>query len=557
MSTTKRPIWSGLPAQLLGMVLVLGGLAWMMAPEQNEDPGNGKVKPIVPPVVITNMQSECTRNLSRILNGLQPGRLGIRSDPADLAVELNRWIAKCGTDIDSKLTQDTETQRALLSEEVFNRLQEKRFLPEDAAHVRLSLLAKEIVTQVCTSAENDTQRCMDLFQFVIRNIVLVDPESTPTSTIPSTPYEAMLWGQGSAEARAWTFAVLLRQLRIDAVIIAPKEKPSQWLLGVQIPQGSLLLFDFRIGLPIPGPDDISTSPFPTAPASLSDVRSDDAYFRKLDVSESPYPLAQEDMQEFTVELIGSPSLWAKRMAELQFMLEPLAGIEIYDGLGTNALHPEASQVQRMIQAGLQNSLWKEQAISIWNYSIQQVSSVIEARAEAESSYNLKMQIFAGPQIQQLDSRSGTVVIRAADHTLHAARIEQLRGDFSSALLHFGPVLTSYKTNSTPLNEEAAHFASFWVGVSQYETQKLSAAVNTFNRFVTTVRQSQTQLVPLEQMRQSASDWKATTSLAQGNLEAAILTRKEAISSSSSRRNVYLLHRWKNIQKTEQPAKSDD
>lgn len=557
MSTTKRPIWSGLPAQLLGMVVVLGFLAWMMAPPAQDR--NIDVDPDqkdTPDIVISHEQSECTRNLSRILSGLQPGRLGIKSAPADLAVELNRWFTKCGNDNDENLTQDTQTQRALLSEEVFNRLQDDRFLPEDAAHVRLSLLAKEIVNQVCVSAENDTQRSMDLFQFVVRNIILINPESAASAEVPATPYETLLWGQGSAESRAWTFAVLLRQLRIDAVIIAPKEKPSQWLLGVQIPQGSLLLFDFRIGLPIPGPDDVSSSPFPTTSASLSDVQSDDVYFRKLDVSDSPYPFTKDDMQEFTIHLIGTPSLWSNRMAKLHFMLEPLAGTELYDGLGANALHPEASQVQRMIQAGKQNSLWKEQAIDIWDYPTQQLDSVIAALADEESLYNLKRQIFAGPHIQQHDSRSGKTAIGAADHTLHATRIEQLRGDYYSALLHFGPILTSYKTNSTPLNQEAAHFAAFWVGVSQYETQKLTAAINTFNRFVSTVRQSQTQLVPLEQMRQSASDWHAITNLSQGKLEDAIRIMKEA-TTNSSRRNLYLLKRWQNMHKTDQPAKSDD
>ncbi len=558
MSTTKRPIWSGLPAQLLGMVVVLGFLAWMMAPPaQKKKPGYDEDGVNLDKIVITKEQSECDRSLTRILSGLQPGRLGIKSAPADLALELNRWIAKCGSDIDENLTQDAQTQRELLSEELFNRLQDERFLIEDAAHVRLSLLSKTIATQVCAGTENDAERCMALFQFVVRNIILTDSESATSPTVPATPYEALLWGQGSAEVRAWTLAVLLRQLRIDAVIIAPKEKPSQWLLGVQIPQGSLRLFDLRIGLPIPGPDDVSTSPFPTVAASLSDVRNDNTYFRKLDISDSPYPLTKDDMQEFTVHLIGTPSLWSKRMAKLHFMLEHLAGTEIYDGLGTNALRPEASQLQRMIQAGKQSSLWKEEEIDVWDYPIQQVEAVVKALVESESLYNLKMQIFAGPQIQQIDSRTKKAVIRAADHTLHATRIEQLQGEYNSALPHFGPILTSYQTNSTPLNEEAAHFAAFWIGVSQHETQKLSAAVDTFNRFVSTVRQSQTQLVPLEQMRQSSSDWKTIINLSQGKLKDAIRTKKEATASSPSRRNVYLLNRWENIQKTEQSTKSDD
>ncbi len=560
MSTPNRPFWSGLPARILGTVIALAVLAVLMIPPSRDKPddsenGGSKNKELTS----KNEDSECIRDLSRLLNGLQPGRLGIDSDSADLAIELNRWFSKCGQEIDVKLTQDENTQRELLSDEIFARTSASRFLPEDAAHVRLCLLADQITKHVCANMPDETEQAVNLFQYVTRHIMLMDEAS---NTLPKTPYEALVWGQGTAEHRAWTFATLLRPLRIDSFIITPTSNPGYWVVGVQTAKGEVLLFDPKLGLPIPSLSGEQTTPFPTLPATLAEIKKDGAALRALDSSDLKYPLTKEDFAEFSVSIIGTPSLWSRRMAELQYMLDPLLPIALYDGLGENALRPNASVQQRTIAAGKKNQLWQSEQIQIWKFPYEQLSALELAKQDPDSAYALQVQIFAGPQLKKVsmiydeqsqklvrDPQAQAPTVQAADTTLHAVRIEQLQGNHRSALKHFGPILSAYRTNATILNEEAANYAALWAGESQLDIHKTSVAIDTLDRFVATARQSRTQLVPLKEMRHSATDLKMIAQIVSEDFEDALATLKAANRDNPSLRYAYLIQRWEQLFKS--------
>lgn len=557
MSATNRPLWSGLPVKVIGSIAILAFLAFLMVPQNRIDDDDSVGDQNTEVADDVDEQSECSRELARIVNGMQPGRLGIVSDATDLAAELNRWFAKCGGEIDEDLTQDVETQRKLVSPEIFAVLQTERFLPEDIAYVRQCLLAKAVAAQVCANLTDDTQRVLALFQFLSRQLVAVDSQETAAPVLPASPYETLLWGQGSAADRAWAFATLLQQLRIDAMVIVPRQQPEHWLLGVNLVDQGILLFDPHLGLPIPGNEDAADTPYPTAVASLTEVLQDDGPFRKLDLPDHPYPLQKNDLENLSIQLIGSPSQWSDRMARLQYMVAPIEAVDVYDGLGENALRPGASQLSRIAKLGTANKLWTEESIEIWEYPVQQMQQLALDMANDQSFYSLKMQIFAGPQIPKLDARTGQIMIRAADETLHAVRIEQLRGENSAALLHFGPILTSYRTNPTPLNTDAANYAAFWTGMSQYETQKFSAASNTFERFVSTLRQSPTQLVPINAMQLAAANWKAIALSSAGLLDEAIQALKDAQTMQFSHRNAYLMKRWELLKNAQANRESND
>lgn len=547
MATSERPIWTSLPARIVMTVVVIGVLAALMIPTGGKKPDEIVKPPIEPDVPV---ETGCTRDLQRILGGMSPGRLGINTGSGDLAVELNRWFAKCGEDIEEELTSDSELQKELFDPELYQALQEVRFLPSDIEHVRMSLLAKQIVENVSGEIEKNSDKVIALFEFVSNHIILLNAQNSTISDLPATPYQSLVWGLGSAEHRAWTFATLLRQIRIDAFIVTPKSQPEMWLIGVHVPDVGVQLFEPRLGLPVPALSD-SPEPLPNAAATLSSVQENDAPLKQFAVNDFQYPLTKDDLKEVSIKIVGDESLWANRIAKLQYMISPLENVQLYDGIGRNALRPEGAQRERLIQLGEQRKLWDESQIKVWQYPLQQNAAYAVAQQSPDHNVKTIEAIFAGPQLLKVDSLTGRVVedavtgapvYAAAKTTLHAVRIEQLLGQYQDSLPHFGPILTSYKTNPSPLNEEAATFAALWIGVSQMGTNRLSAAENSFDRFTSTFRQSQTQLVPIDLLQVNAYQWKAIVQLKQGEMADAVETLKASQALQPSQRDAWLIQK---------------
>ncbi len=102
------------------------------------------------------------------------------------------------------------------------------------------------------------------------------------NALPHRPWQILLYGRGTAEQRAWVFALLCRQQGLDVVMLelAGAERPvgskqpaarqprdDFWLPAAGV-DGQLYLFDTRLGLPIPGPGGEGV-------ATLDQVQQDD------------------------------------------------------------------------------------------------------------------------------------------------------------------------------------------------------------------------------------------------------------------------------------------
>jgi hypothetical protein len=70
---------------------------------------------------------------------------------------------------------------------------------------------------------DDVERAKSLFDWTVRNIQL---EPDDPNRIPRFPWETLLYGQGTASERAWVFILLLRQLEIDAAVLAIDVGPA-------------------------------------------------------------------------------------------------------------------------------------------------------------------------------------------------------------------------------------------------------------------------------------------------------------------------------------------
>src|SRR5205814_6862749 len=86
--------------------------------------------------------------------------------------------------------------------------------------------------------------------WVARNVRLLDSTDPP---LP--PQYVALRGSGNALERAYVLLSVLRQLDLDAALIGDEEAARStvgfWAVGV-LADGKVLLFDHRMGLPVPG-----------------------------------------------------------------------------------------------------------------------------------------------------------------------------------------------------------------------------------------------------------------------------------------------------------------
>ncbi len=67
---------------------------------------------------------------------------------------------------------------------------------------------------------DDLERAESLFDWVVRNIQV---EADSPNRIPLFPWETLFFGRGTARERAWVYILLLRQMDIDAALLAIDE----------------------------------------------------------------------------------------------------------------------------------------------------------------------------------------------------------------------------------------------------------------------------------------------------------------------------------------------
>ena len=172
----------------------------------------------------------------------------------------------------------------------------------------------------------------------------------------------MLYGNGTAEQRAWVFAGLCRQQGLNVVMLgiplsetsaAAKSEKSEkgdspprkmyWLAGL-FSNGQLYLFDMRLGLPIAGPDGKGV-------ATLEQIQKDDSLLRKLDLEKAKYQVTAELAKSARAYVVADPFELTRRASQLE------AGLAGEDHL-VLAVSP-STMVEQLKSAGVTSvSLWE-------------------------------------------------------------------------------------------------------------------------------------------------------------------------------------------------------
>ena len=178
---------------------------------------------------------------------------------------------------------------------------------------------RDISTWAKKSALSDLEVAQELFDWTVRNVQLDAPGG---DSYIHLPWQALIYGHGSAADRTRIFAELCRHQQLDVVMLGIRNpsQPTRWWLPALVSGGELHLFDPQLGLAIPGED-------PNRIATLSDVRKNPALLDKLSLEgESPYPvtsemLSDEGESQIVAGLISSHLQLSRRASELQQVLE--------------------------------------------------------------------------------------------------------------------------------------------------------------------------------------------------------------------------------------------
>ncbi len=434
----------------------------------------------------------CANLLNNALTMLDPENLGISTDRAQVVDLLNQWMPRCGNASmpPSPGPVAIKLLESQIGDEQLAQLVESRFNGRDVDHIRTCTLMKRIVDSSLESTENDRERVNRLFDWVVRNVALADD----SARLPITTYEVVLFGRGTAEDRAWVFAELLRQLRIDSVIVRPRpassdgnaSTPSPWLVGVLLDESDkpVLLFDARLGFAVPASDDPG-GPLVERPATLNEAVSDPAALQRLAVDEShPYRLTAEALKSVAVEAIVDSDYCRPRQETVQNAMTAGASLVIYDPL--DDAEGASGLIARIGRFG--DGKWSADDVTVWAYPERQVRSR-EQPVEAEAERLLvRRHPFEAPAIITVDKEKQQVRTTGTKKLQWRTRIAQLQGDWDGAVKSYQIIRIDGQPFHDPtappdlrwMHLRAEEDAFLWTGVCQAAVGDDAAAVENFN-----------------------------------------------------------------------------
>ncbi len=521
-----RKLWWGLG--LLGVVLI--GLYLFLPRGQ----GGGDKKTTTTTAEWNS--ARCDRVLTDAYRSLSPERLGITSNEDSTLRDLNQWAERCGKAGEG--TWDTKPLASLLPAETLPAVESPRFLRRDALHVRTSRTARDIVLRLIPQVRSDADRARALFEYVVRQVELrpAGAENPPLFS----PYDCLIYGEGTAAERAWLFVELLRQVPLDAVVFTSDEASlaDHPLVGVLSPDQGCLLYDCVLGLPIPAALKEDDAPLFSKAATWKAATESDELFRQLDAGDLKHPWSAEKLKGATVGLVGTSTWWSPRMARLQFQLQPIAGNNVM--LSEPLLDVSKDQpgyLTRVAKYSAGGTAFEQDHVRVWSFPENHLEEA--ATAKTPNPYGAALQrVFNGPTVVQVkvvgDQREE--VQAASSRPLKLIRVWQLLGN-EETLRGYLTIRNAPSEISSNENNAAAQFATYWVGLSQYEQGSFEAARETWTGYLRVNPQA---------LRGEAAVRMIAESLAVEKKPEAIDILSKIRGSSTPLRNGVLLQHWKRL-----------
>ncbi|MDR1484173.1 MAG: hypothetical protein LBT09_05070 [Planctomycetaceae bacterium] len=209
------------------------------------------------------------------------------------------------------------------------------------------------------------ERVKNLFDWTICNVAVRDQNTPDNIVLPlQLPWQSILLGNASRLDRAWVFIELLRQQRIDAVMLAVDDAANSggllfWGVGV-IVNGEIYVFVPDYGMPLPAKDGVEFAEDGTLAcnriATFSQLLNDDSLLRKLDISDTEkFPVTSAMLKKSTIFLAASPETVSMRMKVLEADLSGEANMILYTNLNE----------QRRLLSEIKSI--SDVKVAIWNY----------------------------------------------------------------------------------------------------------------------------------------------------------------------------------------------
>ncbi|MCA9229392.1 MAG: hypothetical protein KDA57_01965 [Planctomycetales bacterium] len=197
-------------------------------------------------------------------------------------------------------------------------MEHESFQPFESRELQQAIWMRDISAWAKSGGLTDLEVASALFDWTVRNIQLDDAGGPQ---VVFRPWQALMYGHGTVEQRAWVFAELCRQQHINVVLLGfgepsdeSDEAATRDLLPALLSDGQLYLFDSRLGLPIPGNGNSGV-------ATLAEIVANPSWLESLSTEEVKYPIAVEDLSSVKAYLVAAPLQLSRRASLLQNGLE--------------------------------------------------------------------------------------------------------------------------------------------------------------------------------------------------------------------------------------------
>lgn len=493
-----------------GLILAALGCATITLVAACGKPNSGATTGAGAAGAAADSDDQCGVLVASIHDTFQLQRLEITTTVPDGVARLNDWQNGCAPALTSGSELTPPVRKAMTASQR-DRLSEKHFMPRDGVHLRDAVLIRSLgqfAFQTVQSDPTDLQRVVAAFDFVIRNVQLV-PKAP--FNLPLTLYEIGLLGRGTAADRAWLFASLLHNEKIDCVLLVAEAEAGSTneaeiaLCGVLL-DGKTYLFDPLQGVPLPSRERPTD---PAAVATLDQALSDPAVLRQFDVrNDFRYPLDAARLRKARVMVISDSTFWTDRMRALQSEFAGQQAMVVADPLHDA---PEGRGVwSRVAQAGGEH--WSAESLELWNYPEQQLAAYDEldkthveflvALLAPFGAYQTIAQdregnLVLSDQHQYLDPagdkqahKAIRVVSRTTAGAQRRARLKHLSGEFADAVHEYQLVRKHSQevVNLSPPpkilvpHQKAIDDSIFWTALCKYEQGEYRVAIDNLLRY---------------------------------------------------------------------------
>jgi hypothetical protein len=485
-------------------------------------------------------EQKCTDFLQSVLDIFQLNKLGVSAQVSDGVRLLNQWQRDCGQRVSNRMDGSDLAPVAFpaldgsvaksFSPEQLEQLKAERYSIQDGERLRDAVLFRKVSEFAVGSADNDLGRVVNVFDHVVCNVDLVLKHY---EDLPLTPYECFTFGSGTAEDRAWILVSILRQLKIDAVVLTPPSDKSADTAGGPLVVGVLLndqvyLFEPRLGLPLRSvAGGAPTAASAANVATLAQMQSMPDLLKQFDVDPSkPSATSLDWLSSPAVAIVGDTSTFSSRMRQLQPQFSGARATVISDPL--HDVDGAAGLLSRVAKAGAMH--WKSDSLHLWPYPESQIVAYASLTDDQQGKLKGLKQVWDAPRVADPTSRT---------RKLLQARIAQLGGNYNDAIGAYTLVRVSGRAVSGQpisgidqfVNNQASDHAFFWKGICQFENGDVKEAKDTFEKYLTQSKPG---------LWQAASRYQlARSQAATGDFAAAIATL-EATPENDHRRVGHLL-----------------